>query len=244
MGEISTQDFLLEAARHLEIGYFDLVEDVFGGIRNLEKPIYMYDDLLERVTPKFAELLNITEDEYYKLLYVTGCDEAHCSNCRGTFGLDNTVTRFVFSDAVDIAKNKSLYQIKNDGERDRFPREEESVQNAIRLIDMIGCSCRTLGVTKDDKEYAVSLNGAYGIEAIMLYLYKHTQPHQKFYKWGPVVKDLYRYSEVLVNIWDDESDVYFPATNFISQTEYYSYGEINPALVDLLEKEWDSVVLK
>ena len=237
---ITAQDFLLEAARYLEVPFFDLVDDVFQNVNS--RGLSYDDEILEKATPRFAKRLNISEDEYYKLLWCLGLTGSQYSNYASYYGMNEPVTRFDFAGVLENAKTKSLYQIKNGPVIEQVAdAAREDATNPTRVLDMIGPGIARIHIKNGEKLSYVCFYEVSSVEMMMLYLYKHTG--QTRFQWGEETNRLYEIEESYLTITDSERTVstYITVANFISKTEYYRYGELNPAVLEFLNRTWDEV---
>lgn len=240
---METQDFLLEASRYLGMGYFDMLDELWGS-----KKISPNDDyLLEEATIKFSEMLKVTEDTYTKMLSICNLHGVNVSNSPGKFGMSHhAVSRFYMEDVIELAEQTSFFRLGmlQDAESTITSLRVEDATSS-RAIDGIGTIYDTLK-TEGDEKYAINLlDCKSGLPGILLYLYKHTRDEggrgQTQFRWGARTNDLYRYKNGYIYVEDENTkeETSIPVMNFLSQDEDMCIGELNPLAINLLEKTWE-----
>ena len=237
---METQDFLLEASRYLGMGYFDMLEEIWGN--NTISP--NNDGLLEEATIKFSKMLNVTEDTYTKMLMICKLNYEGATNCTSRFGMSYQVSRFYMGDLIEQAETTSFFRL-NQSESFVHDLVGEIANNPC-AIDGIGTGCGVLG-SKEDCGYNIDITGCKnGLPGILLYLYKHTRKEehtgQTQFRWGRRTNDLYRYKNGHIQVYDRSTreTTSIPVISFLSQDEDTCVGELNPMAIDLLEKTWEN----
>ena len=240
---METQDFLLEASRYLGMGYFDMLDELWGS-----KSISPYDDgLLEEATIKFSEMLKVTEDTYTKMLMICNLDRVQVSNSPGKFGMSHhAVSRFYMEDVIELAEQTSIFRLKRlSSDEPTIPSLRVEAVTDSRAIDGIGTIYDTLK-TEGEEKYTINMADCNcGLPGILLYLYKHTRGEgkkgQTQFRWGARTNDLYRYKNGYIYVEDENTreETSIPVMNFLSQDEDTCIGELNPLAINLLEKTWE-----
>lgn len=237
---METQDFLLEASRYLGMGYFDMLEEIWGN--NTISP--NNDGLLEEATIKFSKMLNVTEDTYTKMLLICRLDAEGAMNTYNRFGMSyGAVSRFYMGDVIEMAETTSIFRLRKD-----IPAipglEEESATNPCAL-DGIGTSCDVLK-SEVVEGYDIDLSDCKcGLPGILLYLYKHTRKEgnmgQTQFRWGKRTNDLYRYKNgyIYANDHSTKERTNIPVISFLSEGADTCIGELNQLAINLLEKTWE-----
>lgn len=240
------QNYLLSLARHLNIGYIDLFDQLFARMEPSDHVRMLYD-----ATPKIAKLLNCDEDLITKTLIRCGFTIPPDSRCFSPYEWGNAnVDWFDFPDLLDYCNKHTFREMYADGKEgaNSIPLMYEPTLNPTSILDCVFTRDlrreRDVTVSDGTREFTITLPNLNTLESFLVYLWKQT--HQTSFIWNKPFNDVYHQLGTEAVIWiedptDGDQKGCIPMVSAYDTVADLYTAQLNPALVELYTRKWTSI---